>query len=138
MSFVLDNSVALAWCFEDEQTPAIMALLDRVAEEGAVAPQLWPVEAMNGLLTAERRGRITAATRERLLGFLHGLPIVLDDEMTSRIWVDTAGLAARHRLSAYDGVYLELAIRLRLPLATGDRDLAAAAARVGLELLPVA
>ena len=40
MSFVLDTSVALAWCFKDEHTPAIMALLDRVAEEGAVAPQL--------------------------------------------------------------------------------------------------
>ena len=137
MSFVLDNSVALAWCFEDEQTPAIMALLDRVADEGAVAPQLWPIEALNGLLTAQRRGRITAATRERLGGFLHDLPIVLDDEMTSRIWIDVASLAARHRLTAYDGVYLEPALRLRLPLATGDKALAAAAAEAGLDLLPV-
>ena len=53
MSFVLDNSVALAWCFEDEQTPAVMALLDRVAETGAMAPLLWPLEAINGLLAAE-------------------------------------------------------------------------------------
>ena len=43
MSFVLDNSVALAWCFEDEQTPPIMALLDRVVETGAMAPLLWPL-----------------------------------------------------------------------------------------------
>ncbi len=55
MTFVIDNSVALAWCFEDEQTAGIMALLDRVAEAGALAPQLWPIEALNGLLTAERR-----------------------------------------------------------------------------------
>ena len=137
MSFVLDNSVALAWCFKDEQTPAIMALLDRVADEGAVVPQLWPVEALNGLLTAERRGRITMATRERLAGFLHDLPIALDDEMAGRTWIDTARLAARHRLSAYDAVYLELAVRLRLPLATGDRNLAAAASEAGLSLLPV-
>ena len=34
MSLVLDNSVALAWCFEDEQTPAIMAVLDLVTETG--------------------------------------------------------------------------------------------------------
>jgi hypothetical protein len=53
MSFVLDNSVALAWCFEDEQTPAVMALLDRVTETGAIAPLLWPLEALNGLLVAE-------------------------------------------------------------------------------------
>lgn len=61
MSFVVDNSVALAWCFEDEQTADIMAVLDRIAENGAFAPQLWPIEALNGLLTAERRGRIDSA-----------------------------------------------------------------------------
>ena len=66
MSFVVDNSVALAWCFEDEQTRGIMALLDRVADTGAVAPQLWPIEALNGLLTAERRGRIDPEVRQRL------------------------------------------------------------------------
>ena len=137
MSFVLDTSVALAWCFEDEQTPAIMAVLDRVADEGAVAPQLWPVEALNGLLTAERRGRITAATRQRLAGFLQDLPITLDDEMTTRLWTAVASLAARHRLTAYDAVYLELALRLRLPLATADRALLAAAAEADVELLPV-
>jgi hypothetical protein len=57
VSFVLDNSVALAWCFADEQTPAVMDLLDRVAETGAVAPLLWPLEALNGLIVAERRRR---------------------------------------------------------------------------------
>jgi hypothetical protein len=55
VSFVLDSSVALAWCFEDEQTPAVMDLLDRVVETGATAPLLWPLEALNGLLAAERR-----------------------------------------------------------------------------------
>ena len=54
MSFVLDNSVALTWCFEDEPTPATTALLERVAEVGALAPGLWPLEALNGLLVAER------------------------------------------------------------------------------------
>jgi hypothetical protein len=54
VSFVLDNSVALTWCFEDERTPATTALLERVGEAGAVAPGLWPLEALNGLLVAER------------------------------------------------------------------------------------
>ena len=35
--FVLDASVAVAWCFEDEHTRPIMDLLDRVAETGAIA-----------------------------------------------------------------------------------------------------
>jgi predicted nucleic acid-binding protein len=135
MSFVLDNSVALSWCFEDEQTPEVMALLDRVAEDGASAPQLWPIEALNGLLTAERRGRITGAVRQRLAGFLQDLPITIDDETAGRAWFVTAQLAETHHLTAYDATYLELALRLGLPLATRDQALMAAAGRVGVALL---
>jgi predicted nucleic acid-binding protein len=136
MSFVVDNSVALAWCFEDEQTTEIMGLLDRVAENGAIAPQLWPIEALNGLLTAERRGRIGAAVRQQLAGFLRELPISIDDETASRTWFATAQLAELHALTAYDATYLGLALRLGLPLATSDKPLIAAARRAGVALLP--
>jgi len=138
MSFVVDNSIALAWCFEDEQTAGIMALLDRVTEAGAVAPQLWPVEALNGLLTAERRGRIDRGLRLRLAGFLRALPVRIDDETASRTWITTAPLAELHRLTAYDATYLELALRLGLPLATSDTALIAAAQTVGVPLLATA
>jgi hypothetical protein len=70
VSFVLDNSVALTWCFEDVRTPATRALLERVAEAGALAPGLWPLEAMNGLLVAERRSRLDPLRRHRPDGFL--------------------------------------------------------------------
>ena len=135
MSLVLDNSVALAWCFEDEQTPAIMAVLDLVTETGAVAPQLWPVEALNGLLVAERRGRISAPLRARLSGFLQALPITIDTAMAERAWTATAPLAERYRLTAYDAAYLEVALRLALPLATTDAALVAAAQQAGVGLV---
>ena len=135
MSFVIDNSVALAWCFEDEQSPAVMDLLDRVAEAGACAPALWPIEALNGLLTAERRGRIAREVRLALAGFLQALPIEIDEEMASRSWTATAVLAERHRLTAYDATYLELAMRRSLPLATRDAPLIAAATAVGVTVL---
>ncbi|HEY3812585.1 MAG TPA: type II toxin-antitoxin system VapC family toxin [Caulobacteraceae bacterium] len=135
MSFIIDNSVALAWCFEDEQTDAIMALLDRLTETGASAPQLWPLEALNGLLTAERRGRIDTAVRRRLAGFLQALPIIIDDETASQVWSATAQLAERHELTAYDAAYLELALRLGLPLATSDTALITAAQAAGVSLL---
>ena len=138
MSFVLDNSVALAWCFEDERTPAILAILDRLTEAGAMAPQLWPIEAVNGLLTAERRGRITGLERQRLAGFLRALPISIDDQTASQVWTATAQLAGQHRLSAYDAAYLELAQRLALPLATRDQALIVAAEAIGVPLLPAA
>ena len=118
MSFLLDNSVALAWCFEDEHTPAVIEVLDRLAETGAMAPQLWPIEAVNGLLTAERRGRISGMERQRLMGFLRALPIDVEDQTASQAWTATAHLAEHHRPSANDATYLELAIRLGLPLAS--------------------
>ena len=135
MSFVLDNSVALAWCFEDEQTPAIMALLDRVVATGAMAPLLWPLEALNGLLVAERRRRLEPAKRAELAGLLRALPIMLDDETADKSWEDTLRLAERFTLSVYDATYLELAQRRRLPLASMDRALRNAAAALGVEVL---
>ena len=135
MSFVLDNSVALSWCFEDEQTPSVMALLDRVMETGAMAPLLWPLEALNGLLVAERRRRLDAAKRAELAGLLRALPITLDDDTAEKSWEDTARLAERFTLSVYDATYLELAQRRRLPLASKDRALRSAAAALGVVVL---
>ena len=135
MSFVVDDSVALAWCIEDEQTEAIMSLLDRVCDEGANAPQLWPIEALNGLLMAERRKRMDSVLRRRLTGFLQALPIEIDTETAGLTWTEIAELAERHRLTSYDATYLELALRLGLPLATTDKALAAAAASAGVSLL---
>lgn len=112
-----------------------MALLDRVAESGAVAPQLWPIEALNGLLTAERRGRIDTAVRHRLAGFLQDLPIRIDDETAGKTWTAITQLAELYGLTAYDATYLELAVRLGLPLATSDKALIAAANASGVQLL---
>ena len=135
MSLVLDNSVALAWCFEDKQSPAVMELLDRVAETGAVTTLLWPLEASNGLQAAERRRRLDAHRRATLIAFLRELPISLDAHTAEQAWGTTAALAERRRLTLYDAAYLELAQRRRLPLATLDRELADAATAEGVAVL---
>lgn len=138
MSFVLDSSVALAWCFEDEQTPAVMGLLDRVAETGASAPLLWPLEALNGLFAAERRRRVDPEKRATLAAFLHDLPIILDGDTALRAWDATTRLAQHFRLTIYDAAYLELAQRRQLPLASLDHDLRKAATASGVEVLGAA
>jgi len=135
VSFVLDSSIALSWCFEDERTPATRALLVRVGVAGACAPALWPLEVLNALAMAERRSRIDSERRQRLAGFLHDLPVTIDDETASQAWAVASQLAARFRLTVYDAAYLELAQRLNLPLATLDQELRAAAAALGVPLL---
>lgn len=137
MSFVVDASVTIAWCFEDQQTPQIMAVLDRVTAEGALVPQLWPLEVLNVLLTAQRRGRIDTAVRRELLASLHQLPIAIDGETADHAWSAIQAVAEAHGLTAYDAAYLELAMRRGLPLAANDRRLAAAAAAVSVPLIAV-
>ena len=133
MAFVLDCSVALAWLFPDEATEATDRLRDSLVEGRAFAPALWPMEVANVLLVATRRGRIDPDEWEQLYAHLEALPIEIDPVSTSRVWGRTLRLANAHRLSVDDAMYLELALRMRLPLATLDRTLSEAAQLEGLE-----
>jgi predicted nucleic acid-binding protein len=137
VSLVLDTSVALGWYFEDERTPALDVLLDRVVETGAVAPVLWKLEIANGLQTAVRRKRIDAGFRDAAIAHLARLAIVIDMETGVHAWAATLGLADRFGLTAYDAAYLELAQRRALPLATLDNQLRTAGRALGLTLLGI-
>jgi predicted nucleic acid-binding protein len=131
----LDASVALAWCFEDAQTEAVMGLLERVADTGAMAAALWPLEVLNARFAAERRWRVDGARRARLAGLLQELPIRLDTETADRAWQATARLAEPFGLTGYGAAYLELAQRRGLPLASLDQDLRRAAMTIGMAVL---
>jgi predicted nucleic acid-binding protein len=133
--FVLDASSVLAWCFEDEGGPEADALIDKVVAEGAVVPGLWFLEIANGLVSGERRRRIKPAESAAFVTMIEVLPIDADAATGHRALHETLSLAREHRLSAYDAAYLELAMRLGLPLATDDRSLAAAARHAGVVLL---
>ena len=135
MTLVVDASVALTWCFEDERTPATIAVLDRVVRDGAMAPSLWPFEVLNALAAAQRRNRLDSERRLRLAGFLRQLPIAIDDDTIEYAWTMSAQLAERHQLTVYDAAYLELAQRMSLTLATLDGDLRSAARVAGVDLI---
>jgi len=135
VSLVLDGSAVLAWCFEDESTPAIDAVMMRVAEAGAVVPAIWRLEVANGMQAAIRRGRLSAPKRDALLDALADMDITTDAETDRYAWSTTVRLAERHNLTIYDASYLELAQRLNLALASLDKDLRQAAQSAGLPLL---
>lgn len=129
---VLDASVALAWCFDNEATEASDRVLERVANDAAAVPAIWHVEVANVLALAERRRRITQARSAQFITLIEGLEIIVDEETPSRAFTRILDLAREQRLTAYDAVYLELAMRLGVPLASKDRDLCNAAERVGV------
>ncbi|HEV2448099.1 MAG TPA: type II toxin-antitoxin system VapC family toxin [Candidatus Sulfopaludibacter sp.] len=135
MSLVLDSSVTLAWVYPDETTPWIERIFALVEEDGAWVPELWRLEVANTLEMGVRRGRTGAAFRDDTFRDLPRLPIRVDPETNRHAWGATLQLAIRHRLTLYGAAYVELAQRRRLPLATLDRDLRAAARAEGIELL---
>ncbi|MEO1016980.1 MAG: type II toxin-antitoxin system VapC family toxin [Pseudomonadota bacterium] len=135
-NFVLDASVTMAWCFEDEDSSEAWSVLDRLQEDRAIVPSLWPLEVNNVLVQAERRQRITVNGTTEFLSFLSTYVIEIDRETESRTWTETLQLARQKQLSLYDASYLELALRHTLPLATLDRELVSAARSLGVATLP--
>lgn len=136
-SFVLDTSITMSWCFEDEATPFTDSLLDRLEKETAKVPSLWTLEVMNVLLIAQRKKRLSHLAATQFKNALNALPIVIDEFTTHHVTGVTYELAKETSLTIYDATYLELAKREKLPLATLDRALAKAAKAHKISVLPL-
>jgi predicted nucleic acid-binding protein len=135
VSLVLDGSATLGWYFPGETTSALIELFDRVVIQGAFVPELWKIEVANSLCQGIRRRRITASDRAQALADLDALSISVDRHTGKYAWLESIALADKHSLTVYDATYLELAMRLALPLATLDEDLRVAAQSEGILLL---
>ena len=124
MPFVIDASIAIAWALDDEEHPTAVRSLDRIRNDEARVPGLWWYEVRNSLVTNERRRRLTEGDTTGFLQALSRLALTFDHDADD---VQTLALARRHGLTIYDAVYLELAQRENIPLATLDGKLANAA-----------
>lgn len=133
--FVLDCSAAVAFLFEDEASPESEALLDRLKKDRATVPALWRLEVGNVLAGAERAGRISDSQLVAYVEVIRNLPIVTDDATDERALREVLALARKERLTTYDAAYLELSLRLNIPLATKDAQLAGAARDVGVNII---
>ncbi|MEO8132103.1 MAG: type II toxin-antitoxin system VapC family toxin [Bryobacteraceae bacterium] len=134
--FVADASVGVAWVVPSQSGPEADSLLDEVAAGTPfIVPGLWMFEAANALLTLLRRKKIQPQQGIRARGALSRLHPLIDDDgprlALHRIWE----LADEYSLSIYDAVYLELAQRKGLPLASRDKELRGAAVKCGIQVL---
>ena len=132
--FVLDCSVAMSWCFEDECDAYADAVLGALGKTEAIVPAIWPLEVANVLLVAERGKRLTKADTVRFVELLGGLPIVVEWMSGESALAGVLANGREFRLSAYDAAYLELAMRQGLALATRDKALRAASRKGGVRL----
>jgi len=133
-SFVIDNSVVMAWYFEDEASDYTVSVLESLSKYDCIVPSVWPLEVANTLIVGERRGRATEARAARFIALLDALPIHVDPETIKHALSDTLQLAREHTLSSYDAAYLELAMREGVPLATQDKALKKAALNCGVKI----
>lgn len=125
--FVIDNSVVMTWCFENERNGYTEAVLDSLLTTEAVVPAIWPFEVGNVLLAAEKIKRLSQASITHFLTLLGGLPILVEQETPERMLKEILALAREHSLSTYNASYLDLAMRLNLCLSTQDASLLKAA-----------
>ncbi len=136
MSFVLDNSVTMRWFFGDGKPNELAyasKVLDAIKRENALVPVTWGLEVANVITRAEAKTLVTEARSGAFLEMLDDMDITVDTATFARALSDTLQLARRYKLSAYDASYLELALRMGMPLATLDEDLQKAAKKAGVK-----
>ena len=131
---VIDNSVVMSWCFEDEASYYADSVLNELKITSAMVPSIWPYEIVNVLLVAERRKRLKQAESVQFVTLLSQLSILVDEDSPEKSMKDVLALGRETGLSSYDAAYLELAMRNGFLLATLDEKLTAAAKAVDVNL----
>jgi len=139
VSVVLDGSAALAILLPDERGgKAAAAIFKSLNDEDEIfVPPHWWIETANGVLVAERRGRLTQMESATALEDAHELEPATDMENGERVTRDVLSLARLHSLTAYDAAYLELAMRKKAKLETLDTALRRAAVKAGISVTAV-
>jgi predicted nucleic acid-binding protein len=132
MAFVVDCSVVARWFLPDEATRYSESVLDRLTQEAAYVPSLWASEFANVMLKLERQRQLKSGLAAGIFGRAEILGLVIDRQTPAPARLHD--LARQFNLSAYDATYLELALRLGVPLACIDGGLKQAARTVGLLL----
>lgn len=124
---VIDASTIISAVLGDENMRAADSMLDYAAENGALVPGNFFTEVGNAIARAERRGRIDAVKADIRLTEIMALPLTIEMPDPHAIFA----VVRTHQLTAYDAAYLALALESRIPLATIDKMLDAAAKTAG-------
>ncbi|HUO10920.1 MAG TPA: type II toxin-antitoxin system VapC family toxin [Phycisphaerae bacterium] len=132
---VVDASTTLEWFLPAQMSSSAAAALKIVRRSWIVVPSIWVFETQNAILKMVRQRRLSSAEAQEarlelsLIGARAAAPP--DGEAVGRIWE----ISVHQMMSFYDASYVELAWHLKLPLASSDGAIRAAAARLGIRLV---
>jgi predicted nucleic acid-binding protein len=131
VAFVVDNSVAIAWTYPKQSTEYTEHLLDSASHGLLHTAFIWPAEFANAAHTLVNRGLLTERLGLEMIAMSHDFGFIVDKAPDP---ADLYSVSRKYALTAYDAAYLELAMRLNLPLATRDAQLIEAAKSLNLYL----
>ena len=118
---VIDASVVLKWYLPDEKYGNVaLEILDKYVayEIEILAPSLLEYEVLNGLLIAQKRGRIRdEIVATALEGFLS---LEIEQKDISFFYPEVMSFSESYDLSAYDASYLALADKESALMVTAD------------------
>jgi len=121
---VIDASVVIKLFFEEEHSDAAEWYV-RQAQE-LLAPDLIWVETANVIWKRQRRGDISKQNAADIAGQLLGLPLRIHP--SADLILDALDLAMQFDRTAYDSLYLALAVKTKSVMVSGDKRLASAMA----------
>lgn len=118
---VLDASVVLKWYLSDElHGQKAISLLDRyISDElDIIAPSLLEYEVSNGLIIAQKRGRIR---EEKILSAIEGfLSLGIKLVNLSAVYPKVFDYCRTYNCSVYDASYMAVAHEENMPMVTAD------------------
>ena len=117
--FVLDTSVAIAWYLPESFTPEALRWQTRLltGDDRFVVPRLHYWEMANVLRTSVQRGRLTDSLARDVWALHLDAPLEIVEPATGDVLARALELGA----TAYDAVFVELALSLDLSLLTAER-----------------
>jgi len=121
---VIDASVVLKWYLVDEElgVKAISLLGEYISNElNIFAPSLLEYEVMNGLMIAQKRGRIK---EEKILSAIEGFDnLGIHLKSISHLYPRVIHFCKTYNRSVYDAAYMALALDEGISLITADEGL---------------
>ena len=133
---VLDASLAIEWLL-DQKPPLVSADTYRaLLNEQLLVPAHWPLEIANTLRPDLRDRKISIIDFKYVMESLDRLAISVQPPLDLDEIGPLTDFSVAHQLTAYDAVYVQLAMQNGATLATLDRAMRAAAAKLNIPLLP--
>lgn len=134
-SVVVDASAVIAWVVPGQSTVATDRLVSEANRREFIAPLIFLAEVQSGLLKLERQGVLKAQEVDRGLTLIGAAEIEIEPTFDEKLLSATFQIARSKALALYDAFYVELALRLSLPLASRDGRQLDAALQLGARVM---